>query len=171
MREDVVVAQDPQAASDNQAVTGPSFRFRLERVRAVRERKEKLAQRELADALSRRSSSVEELRDAQDRVEHALAEQRCVVDERTTVSADELRARQAFLERAEAQRRTHAHELVQREAEVAQRDAELTTAASEHQMLERLRERRRGEYNREAARRELGILDEIAAVRFHRSRA
>jgi len=137
----------------------------------VRERKEKLAQRELADALSRRSSSVEELRDAQDRVEHALEEQRCVVDERTTVSADELLARQAFLERAEAQQRSRAHELVQREAEVAQRDAELTTAASEHQMLERLRERRRGEHNREAARRELGFLDEIAAVRFHRSQA
>jgi flagellar export protein FliJ len=51
------------------------------------------------------------------------------------------------------------------------RDAELVTAASEHEMLERLRERRRGEHIREAARRELGALDEIAAARFRRSSA
>ncbi len=149
----------------------PSFRFRLERVRAVRERKEKLAQRELADALSRRSSSVSELRSAEDRLEHAREEQRSVVAEHAALSGDDLLARQAFLERAEAQRRVRERELEQREAEVAARDAELVTAATEHEMLNRLRERRRGEHDREAARRELGDLDEIAVSRFGRSRA
>jgi hypothetical protein len=38
-------------------------------------------------------------------------------------------------------------------------------------MLNRLRERRRGEHDRELARRELGVLDEIAVTRFSRSNA
>jgi flagellar export protein FliJ len=142
----------------------------LERVRAVRERKEKLAQRELADALSRRSSSVSELRSAEDRVEHAREEQRSVVGP-AVLSGGDLLARQAFLERTEAQRRIRERELRQRELEVAARDAELATAATEHEMLNRLRERRRGEHEREVARHESGVLDEIAAASFSRGRA
>lgn len=152
-------------------MTGPSFRFRLERVRAVRERKEKLAQRELADALLRRSSTVAELRTADAHLEHARAEQRTVATEAKAVSATDLLARQAFLERVEAQRRLRARELEQREAEVAERDAELATAASEHEMLNRLRERHRGEHDREQARRERNTLDEIAVTRFRRGSA
>jgi len=150
-------------------VTGPSFRFRLERVRVVRERKEKLAQRELAAAISRRSSTVAELATADAHVERARSEQRSASAARGAVSATDLLARQVFLERVEAQRRVRVHELEQREAEVAERDAELTSAASEHEMLERLRERRRSEHDREAARREHGALDELAVTRFHRS--
>jgi flagellar protein FliJ len=151
-------------------VTGSAFRFRLERVRAVRERKEKLAQRELANAISRHSSSVTELRTADARLEHAREQQRSVVEE-TAVSATDMLARQTFLERVEAQRRLRAGELEQRETELAQRDAELATAASEHEMLIRLRERHRGEHEREAARLEQGALDEIAVTRFGRSHA
>jgi flagellar FliJ protein len=152
-------------------VSASTFRFRLERVRAVRERKEKLAQRELADAISRRSSSVAELRSADAHLEHALEEQRTVGGEREAVSANDLVARQAFLERVEAQRRLRARELEQRELEVAERDAELATAASEHEMLNRLRDRHRGEHDREADRRERNVLDEIASTRFRRSTA
>ncbi|HTU80439.1 MAG TPA: flagellar export protein FliJ [Solirubrobacteraceae bacterium] len=152
-------------------MTGPSFRFRLERVRVIRERKEKLAQRELAVAISRHSSTVAELRSADAEVAHARDEQRVAAARSGSVSAAELLAHQAFLERTEAQRHQYASELEQREAEVAKRDAALATAASEHKMLERLSERRRGEHDRELARRELGALDEIAAIRFHRSRA
>ena len=76
-----------------------------------------------------------------------------------------------FFERVEAQRRLHARELEQREVEVANRDAELATAASEHEMLNRLRERHRGEHDREAARRERNVLDEIATTRFNRRSA
>ena len=90
---------------------------------------------------------------------------------RDAISAAELLARQAFLERVEAQRELHARELEQREAEVADRDAELATAASEHEMLNRLSERHRGEHDREAARHEQGVLDEIAVARFGRSPA
>jgi len=149
----------------------PSFRFRLERVRVVRERKEKLAQRELADALSRRSSSEAELRSAEDRVEHAREQQRSAVTQPGALTGDELRARQAFLERTEAQRHTRERELRQREAEVVARDAELATAATEHEMLNRLRERRRSEHDIEAARRESSLLDELAVTRFTRGQA
>ncbi len=152
-------------------MSASTFRFRLERVRAVRERKEKLAQRELADAITRRSSSVAELRSADAHLEHALEEQRTVAGERQAVSATDLVARQAFLERVEAQRRLRARELEQRELEVAERDAELATAASEHEMLNRLRDRHRGEHDREADRRERNVLDEIASNRFRRSTA
>jgi flagellar protein FliJ len=152
-------------------VSASTFRFRLERVRAVRERKEKLAQRELADAISRRTSSVAELRSADAHLEHALEEQRTVAGESQPVSATDLVARQAFLERVEAQRRLSARQLEQRELEVAERDAELATAASEHEMLNRLRDRHRGEHDREADRRERNVLDEIASNRFRRSPA
>lgn len=157
--------------SDNQAVPGSAFRFRLERVRAVRERKEKIAQRDLADALTRRSGSVEELRAADAHLEHAREQQRTIASEAEPVSAADLQVRQAFLERVEAQRRLRASELQQREVEVAERDAELATAASEHEALNRLRERHRGEFVRETARREQGDLDEIATSRFRRSPA
>jgi flagellar export protein FliJ len=152
-------------------VTGSAFRFRLERVRAVRERKEKLAQQELANALSRRTSSEAELRTADAILEHARQQQRTALAERDPVSATDLLGRQAFLERVEAQRRLRANDLQQRDAEVAERDAQLTSAASDHEMLNRLRERHRGEHALEAARREQGDLDEIAASRFRGSRA
>ncbi len=152
-------------------MAGSAFRFRLDRVRVVRERKEKLAQRELAEALSRRSSSVAELRSTDANLERAREEQRVLASARATVSATDLLARQAFVERVEAQRRLHARELEQRELEVAERDAALATAASEHEMLNRLSERHRGEHDRETARREQGALDEIAATRFRRSTA
>jgi flagellar export protein FliJ len=163
--------QEPRMPSDNRAVTGTSFRFRLERVRVVRERKEKLAQLDLVDAMSRRSSTVAELRTADADLEHARAEQRSAVSSASALSGDDLIARQAFLERVEAQRRLRAYELEQREAEVVERDAALTTAASEHEMLNRLRERYRGEHDREAARVERNTLDEIAVTRFGRSSA
>lgn len=163
--------QEPNQPSDNQAVTGSAFRFRLERVRAVRERKEKLAQLELANALSRRTSSEAELRTADATLEHARQQQRTALAERDPVSATDLLGRQAFLERVEAQRRLRANDLQQRDAEVAERDAQLASAASDHEMLNRLRERHRGEHALDAARREQGDLDEIAASRFRGSRA
>ena len=58
----------------------------------------------------------------------------------------------------------------QREATVAERDAKLTAAAGDHEMLKRLSERHRGEHERAAASREQGALDEMAAARFGRSR-
>lgn len=136
----------------------------------MRERRETLAQQGLAGAISRMAYTEQELSRAEDDLEHARTEQRELASGGGVAAAD-LQARQAFLERVEAQRRAHVQELRRREAEVAQRDAELTTAAGEHEMLNRLKERRRSEHEREADRREQGVLDEIAAGRFGRSPA
>jgi flagellar export protein FliJ len=149
-------------------VNGPIFRFRLERVRVLRERKEQQAQQELAQAISLRSGTVAELRAAEDHLEQAHSEHRALAGEPQTLDAHELVGRQAFLERIEAQRGAHAQELQQREAVVAERDAKLTAASSEHEMLKRLSERHRGEHERAAASREQGALDEMTAARFGR---
>jgi flagellar FliJ protein len=154
---------------DKQAVT--SFRFRLERVRAVRERTEKLAQEDLARSLTRLSSSQQQLRSAQASVERAHAAHRSSTAVEGAVAGAELLARQAFLERIEEQRQRQELELRLSEAEVAERNERLATAASEHEMLVRLRERRRGEHDREQARAESTVHDELAAVRFRRSMA
>ncbi len=152
-------------------MTGHAFRFRLERVRAVRERAEQLAKQDLAEAISRRSSTEIQLRATEENIAQAHVEQRSAAADAGPVSADELQVRQSFLERVEAQRNGHARELADREVEVAERDAKLARAASEHEMLNRLRERHRGEHDREAARVERNSLDEIAANRFGRSSA
>jgi flagellar export protein FliJ len=161
--------KESKPPSDNQAVNGPVFRFRLERVRAVRERTEQLARQELARAISLRSSTEADLRAAEAHLEQAHIEHRAHTDKANTLGASELIGRQAFLERIEAQRGAQIQELRQREAQVSERDAKLTTAATEHEMLNRLRERHRDEYERELANRERTALDEIAAARFGRS--
>lgn len=152
-------------------MTGPSFRFRLERVRAVRERKEMLAQQELAKSLTRMSGTQAQLRSTEADLEQAQAEQRTMASEPGIVDAGELQARQAFLERVEARRSRQAIDLTQSEAEVADRNAQLVTAAGEHEMLNRLRDRRRGEHDRETARTENKLLDEMAGARAQRSLA
>jgi flagellar protein FliJ len=149
-------------------MTGPAFRFRLERVRAVRERKETLAKVELAGALSRLSSREQELLAADAELERAQQEQRLATAESKTISAAELRERQAFLEQVEARRGASAGELERQAAEVVDRDAELSSAVGEHEMLKRLRERRRDEHDREAGRVEADTLDELAVTRFRR---
>jgi len=147
-----------------------AFRFRLERVRMVRERREKIAKQELARAIAERSSVEEQLRAAEEHLERAHGHQRDVAAG-GSISPSELQARQAFLERVEAQAGMHARELGVREEEVAARDEQLTVVAGEHEMLKRLRERRRGEHQRELARIEGNTLDEIAARSVHRGAA
>jgi flagellar export protein FliJ len=161
--------KERRAVSDNQAVNGPVFRFRLERVRVLRERKEQQARQELAQAIASRANTAAELRAAEAHLEQAHSDHRARAIEVQTLNADELIARQAFLERIEAQRGAHAQELQRREAIVAERDVKLTVASSEHEMLKRLSERRRGEHERAASSREQGALDEMTAVRFGRS--
>ena len=152
--------------------TAPSFRFRLERVRALRQRKEVLARQELARAISQRSGSEDRLRRVEEHLERAFSHQRLATGEAastTTVSAAELLARQAFVEHVEAQRTMGMRELERHEADVADCDTQLGCAAREHEILERLKDRQRAEYEREAGRRESNQLDEIALERFRRS--
>ena len=78
------------------------------------------------------------------------------------LSGAELLALQAYLERTERRRESAALELDRREAEVDARRAALATRSQERQVLERLKERRQADHNREMERREGALLDEIA---------
>jgi flagellar protein FliJ len=151
--------------------TGSPFRFRLERVRALRERREDLARQELAKALTRLTGSQDRLEAVDAHLARTLADQRLATSASATVDAAELRARQAFVEHVEARRTSGARELEQHQADVAKRGSELGRAAREHRTLERLKERQRDEHDREVGRREGIVLDEIAIDRFRRSAA
>lgn len=150
---------------------GSPFRFRLERVRALRERKEDLAKQELALALGRLSDSEGAVHAASERLARAQQERRSAATANGACSGADLLAGQAFLERVEHQRSAGVEALERSELEVADRGAALSRAAQEHQMLERLKQRHHNEHMRELARREGAMLDEIAIDRFRRSTA
>jgi flagellar FliJ protein len=145
------------------------FRFRLERVRALRERTEEIAKQQLAQAMSRLMDSEQRLREVEDRLAAAHDGQRGASGSKEHLSAQDLLASQAFVERVEQQRRQGAHEVMRGEHDVANRGVALSDAAKEHQMLERLKERHRATHLRELARREGAMLDEIALDRFRRN--
>jgi flagellar FliJ protein len=148
---------------------GPSFRFRLERVRELRERREDEAKLALAAAMADHFRAEEQVMAAAQRIEHArLAQLDASCSQRT---GTDLVAHQAYLERTESDHRASRHDLHQREGEVSDRRDALSLAARERQALERLKERRRAEYQREAARLEALTLDEIAINNFRRNAA
>lgn len=85
--------------------------------------------------------------------------------------AQELVARQAYLERSERAHRATLDELARSERRVEQRRDQLTEAARDHQALERLKEQRRSDHQREQQRLENIVLDEIALDGFRRREA
>jgi flagellar FliJ protein len=150
-------------------MTGPSFRFRLERVRALRERHEDAAKEALAGAMTAHRRSEEALHLAQERIQQARAAQ---LEAATGhVSATDLLARQAYLERTERAHQAGRHDLHRHARELESRREALTEAARERQALERLKEHRRQDHERETARREGLALDEIAINGFRRRAA
>jgi flagellar FliJ protein len=155
--------------ADYWAMNGPSFRFRLERVRALRERREDAAKQELAGALMHHRRCEEEVQAAAARIASARAAQ--VDAARLPTSATDFIARQAYLERAERAHQATRQNLQRQELELAQRREMLMKAAQERQALERLKENRRAEHEREVARQEGRMLDEIAINGFRRRAA
>jgi flagellar protein FliJ len=150
-------------------MTGTSFRFRLERVRALRERREDVAKEELAGAMVAHRLCEEQEQEAADRVAQAHIEQRN--GSSAAATAGELIARQAYLERSEQAHLTSRRDLHRQELELDRRRDALTTAAMERQALERLKETRRADHEREVARREGLLLDEMAINGFRRRAA
>jgi flagellar protein FliJ len=141
------------------------FTFKLERVRALRERTEELAKEELAASLALRMRGEAMLRAAAENVEQARGLQRSAAGTAMTVA--ELQATQAYLERTERERESASLQLDRQDAEVEARRMALQNAAREREVLERLKERRRDEHNREADRRAGAVLDEMA-ITMHR---
>lgn len=145
------------------------FTFRLERVRALRERAEDSARERLAASLSHRLAGEAMLQAADARVGGALDAWRETAP-RTPASGADLVALQSYLERAERDRSVAARELDRCDAEVDARRDQLAAAARERQALERLKDRRRADHQREAGRRESAVLDEMAIGRYARRR-
>jgi flagellar FliJ protein len=145
------------------------FRFRLERVRALRERAEDEAKEAFAGAMLDRLRSEQEMEDAAKRVADARAAQLDAAS--APVSATELMARQAYLERSERAHQASQEDLNRRDQALEQRREELTEAARERQALERLKENRRLEFVAEQERIEAANLDEIALNGFRRRAA
>jgi len=142
-------------------VETPSFTFRLERVRSLRERAEEAAREELARELSHRVRGEALLRQATSAVSAARDRGRDTVL-KTGASGADLLAVQAWMERAERRRLDAVAELDQRDAEVARSRAALTEAARDREVLERLKRKRRADHDAEELRREQIVLDEVA---------
>lgn len=146
------------------AVNPPPFAFRLERVRALRERAEQRAEELLAASLAEHRRGEERLDAAAQRVSDAHSGRR----KAATVSGADLVAHQAYMERAERARQAAALDLGRREADVDASRGALVRAARDHRALQRLKERR-GDEHAQQAQRVAGIaLDEMALIQHAR---
>jgi flagellar FliJ protein len=150
-------------------VDTPSFTFRLERVKDLREQAEDQAREALAQELALRLRGEALLRAAS----HAAADARdtglTTVTSGGATGAD-LIAVQQWIERAERRRREAALELDRQEVEVQVHRAKLADASRDREVISRLEARRRAEHQREAARMEQINLDEMALAVHRRGR-
>jgi flagellar protein FliJ len=149
-------------------VTSP-FKFRLERVRSLRERAEERAKEELAAGLAHRHRG-EVLLDQATRV---AGEARSAVHNAALAgtTAGDLLAAQLWAERAEQQRQSAELDLGRRDAEVDARRVVLARAARDHEVIQRLKDRRQAEHDRAVAAVEQNTLDEVALAVHRRGSA
>jgi flagellar protein FliJ len=145
-------------------MNGPSFRFRLERVRALRERHEEQAKQDFAVALRHRQQCREEVACADDRIVQAQRAQ-------ARAAGRELHAHQTYLERMEHARTLALQELERQEIELEARRVALTKASQDREALERLKEKGLADHLREAARIDQITTDEIAGNGYWRRAA
>jgi flagellar export protein FliJ len=145
-------------------MNGPSYRFRLERVRALRERREEQAKQEFAFALQARQRCQDEVAQLAGRIASARHAQ-------LDAAADVLGAHQSYLERLERAHEVALQELARHELELTERRIALMKASQDLEALERLKEKGLNDHNREAARVEQVMLDEIAGNGYWRQAA
>jgi flagellar FliJ protein len=151
-------------------VEHPSFTFRLERVRSLRERAEEAAQEELARGLSHRIRGQALLQEATHAVSGARDTGRDTVLT-TGASGADLLAAQAWMERAELRRLDAVADLGRRDADVTRSREALVEAARARESIERLKRRRRADHDAEGLRRAQITLDEIALTVHRRGSA
>jgi flagellar protein FliJ len=153
----------------DRTVTRRPFNFRLERVRALRERFEDQAREELAASLSVRLKGEAMLRAASESYVEAQETRRRTAG--VEVTGQDLLASHAYMERTSRLRQAAELELDRRDAEVDARRTALVAASRNRQVLERLKERRLADHKREAERVEAGLLDEMAIATHRRQEA
>ena len=147
----------------------PAFRFRLERIRSVRERVEDQAREDLAASLAIRLKGEGMLRAAEVELESARQARRSAGVQQAASGID-LVAAQAYVEHAERRREARMLDLDRCDAEVEARRQALLQAAKDRQALERLKERKRQEHEVEADRVAGIALDEMS-LNMHRRQA
>ena len=151
-----------------------AFRFRLERVRWLRQQTERRAQEALASSLGHRHESERSLQEIDASSEGAHESERAAAaaaGERELRSGEELLAMETYLMRLAGSRAAAARNLAERSGEVDDRRRSLLAAARERQALDRLRGRRLSEHRQEAARTEGAQLDELALAAHRRGKA
>jgi flagellar protein FliJ len=141
-------------------VETPSFVFRLERVKSLRERAEDRAREELAHELRLRLRGESMLLEATEAASAATQTGRDAVLARS--SGLDLIAAQAYIERAERTKREAALDLDRQDAEVEARRTALQAAARDRQVMEKLKERQHADHNATWARKAQSALDEVA---------
>lgn len=151
-------------------MANPSFTFRLERVRSLRERAEEAAREELARELSHRVRGEALLLQATHAVSAARDSGREAVLA-TGASGADLLAAQAWMERAERHRLDAAADLGRRDDCVARSRAALAEAARDREAIERLKRRRRADHDAEVLRHAQIALDEVALTVHRRGSA
>ncbi len=144
--------------ADNRSVTTPPFKFRLERVRELRERDEERAREELAVSLSHHLRGTAMLRRAAEQVREA----RSLRQPQRGVTGADLVAHDRWVQRLESERATAELAVARASEEVAQRRGQLVEARQRREALERLKSRQAEEHRSRALRAEAAILDEIA---------
>jgi flagellar FliJ protein len=146
-----------------------AFRFRLEPVRALQERKETEAQSALAAALAEATAAAGLVAAAQDRSAAALRDMAERHLAGPTTGA-QLRAQEAWIDQTAVQHQATMLELDRRRTECDARRGLLTEAARDREVLERLRSRKRAEHEAAQERVAQTALDEIA-LGMHRRRS
>jgi flagellar FliJ protein len=152
-------------------VTERRFKFRLERVHDIRRQRERGAQEELAAALGKQAGEEATLGQVEETIAEAREQFRGATGYGEVLSGIDLAASQAYLERLSGRRAVAVRDLNASRDEVGRRRSDLEAAARERQALDRLRDRRRAEHEREVARAESAQLDELALAGHRRRRA
>lgn len=153
----------------NRSVGSPSFTFRLERVRTLRESAEDAAREELARELSHRVRGEALLRQATHAVSAARSAGRDTVS--SGASGADLMAAQVWMERAERHRLDAVADLHRLEGEVTRSRAALAEAAREREVIERLKRKQKANHEAEVLRVAQIALDEIALTVHRRGTA
>ena len=140
----------------------PSFTFRLERVRNLRERAEERAKEALSTELRNETASAMAFDQAREAVQAACNVGRGAFGTGSMISAHNLVAVQSYLERTERLRSEAALELSRAKAEVEVKRQHLAVAARDRQAIDKLKARQQAEHDAEWARKSQNTLDELA---------
>lgn len=137
----------------------------------IRRQRERGAQEELAAALGQQAGQEATLGRVEATIAGAREGFRGAAGCGEVRSGTDLAANQAYLERLSGRRAVAVRDLNASRDEVGRRRRDLEAAARERQALDRLRDRRRAEHDRELARAEAAQLDELALAGHRRRQA